>query len=259
MSCKLLLNLVECIRAKSEAENGNGRELLMRMLEVFVLKFKTIAKIQLPQILQKCKQQPQSPTQQTPTLTDAKQNVEVKVEAPKTPVEESKPPMTASLLADTATKDTDKAWTEKSLQNRFGVTPSQYSVYSVSDCRSLVKTLVCGVKTITWGIVSCKAVGAEAATVQNKQFLPKEALVYIRLVKFALQALDIYTINIGANGQAVIRPAVVQTVRTKEEKEVLEHFAGVIVANSFLANPTTSATFATILVDYLLARLEEMG
>lgn len=30
-----------------------GRELLMRMLEVFVLKFKTIAKIQLPQILQK--------------------------------------------------------------------------------------------------------------------------------------------------------------------------------------------------------------
>lgn len=54
MSCKLLLNLVECIRAKSELENGNGRELLMRMLEVFVLKFKTIAKIQLPQILQKC-------------------------------------------------------------------------------------------------------------------------------------------------------------------------------------------------------------
>ena len=30
-----------------------GRELLMRMLEVFVLKFKTIAKVQLPQILQK--------------------------------------------------------------------------------------------------------------------------------------------------------------------------------------------------------------
>ena len=35
MSCKLLLNLVECIRQKSEAaESGNGRELLMRMLEV---------------------------------------------------------------------------------------------------------------------------------------------------------------------------------------------------------------------------------
>ena len=32
-----------------------------------------------------------------------------------------------------------------------------------------------------------------------------------------------------------------------------------MVANSFLANTTTSATFATILVEYLLARLDEMG
>lgn len=44
-------------------------------------------------------------------------------------------------------------------QNRFGWTPTQYSTYTVADCRGLVKTLVCGVKTITWGIVSCKAVG----------------------------------------------------------------------------------------------------
>jgi len=28
--------------------------------------------------------------------------------------------------------------------------------YSVMDCRGLVKTLVSGVKTITWGISSCK-------------------------------------------------------------------------------------------------------
>lgn len=32
-----------------------------------------------------------------------------------------------------------------------------------------------------------------------------------------------------------------------------------IVANSFLASPHTSATFATILVGYLLERLEDMG
>lgn len=32
-----------------------------------------------------------------------------------------------------------------------------------------------------------------------------------------------------------------------------------IVANSFLANLTTSALFATILVEYLLERLPEMG
>lgn len=34
MSCKLLLNLVDCIRSKSEQESGNGRDVLMRMLEV---------------------------------------------------------------------------------------------------------------------------------------------------------------------------------------------------------------------------------
>ncbi len=37
------------------------------------------------------------------------------------------------------------------------------------------------------------------------------------------------------------------------------NYALQVVANSFLANPTTSATFATILVEFLLARLEEMG
>ncbi|MEJ1281789.1 transformation/transcription domain-associated protein [Cricetulus griseus] len=97
-------------------------------------------------------------------------------------------------------------------------------------------------------------------------------------------------VQIAGNGQTYIRVANCQTVRMKEEKEVLEHFAGVftmmnpltfkeifqttvpymverisknyalqIVANSFLANPTTSALFATILVEYLLDRLPEMG
>ncbi|MBN3303926.1 TRRAP protein, partial [Amia calva] len=195
MSCKLLLNLVDCIRSKSEQENGNGRDILMRMLETF----------------------------------------------------------------------------------------------QVSDCRSLVKTLVCGVKTITWGITSCKAPG-EAQFIPNKQLQPKETQIYIKLVKYAMQALDIYQVQIAGNGQTYIRVANCQTVRMKEEKEVLEHFAGVftmmnpltfkeifqttvpymverisknyalqIVANSFLANLSTSALFATILVEYLLERLPEMG
>ena len=80
MSCKLLLNLVECIRNKSEQDPVNvrvslvvsslcfsvvhsvctchrvllqGRELFMRMLEVFVLKFKTISEIHLPFLISK--------------------------------------------------------------------------------------------------------------------------------------------------------------------------------------------------------------
>lgn len=53
----------------------------------------------------------------------------------------------------------------------------------------------------------CSSSFAELTFVQNKQFLPKETLVYVRLVQFALQALDIYTINVGATGQASVRPA----------------------------------------------------
>ncbi|XP_051523334.1 transformation/transcription domain-associated protein isoform X2 [Myxocyprinus asiaticus] len=271
MSCKLLLNLVDCIRSKSEQENGNGRDILMRMLEVFVLKFHTIARYQLVSIFKKCKPQsemgvvdpgaltavPATPTVATPALPPP---------APPTSVTPAPPPATPF---DRPGEKEDK------------------QTFQVSDCRSLVKTLVCGVKTITWGITSCKAPG-EAQFIPNKQLQPKETQIYIKLVKYAMQALDIY--QIAGNGQTYVRVANCQTVRMKEEKEVLEHFAGVftmmnpltfkeifqttvpymverisknyalqIVANSFLANLTTSALFATILVEYLLERLPEMG
>lgn len=63
-------------------------------------------------------------------------------------------------------------------------------------------------------------------------FQPKETLLFIRLVKWALQALDVYTLPL-APGMAPVpagvqRPINVPNVRTKEEKEVLEHFAGVV-------------------------------
>lgn len=295
MSCKLLLNLVECIRGKSDRESGNGRDLLMRMLEVFVLKFKTIAKLQLPVLIQKCRQQ-------SGTGTSSISSQASSLQPPATP---TTPQMTVPVIGLISSgfgevklevKDDSKTSSfsvgglnENKDEKRFGFPASQASNYTVSDCRSLVKTLVCGVKTITWGIASCK-VGGDASLAQNKQFQPKETLVFIRLAKYALQALDIYTLSVPAQGQPQSRQSSMQTVRSKEEKEVLEHFAGVftmmnpmtfrevfsttieyvveriyknfalqLVANSFLANVTTSPVFATILVEYLLQRMDEMG
>ncbi|KAM4023906.1 transformation/transcription domain-associated protein [Anomaloglossus baeobatrachus] len=269
MSCKLLLNLVDCIRSKSEQENGNGRDILMRMLEVFVLKFHTIARYQLSAIFKKCK--PQSELCAADAILA---NVPAPAPANALPAAPSTPLTQVPLLVFDKQGEKDK---------------EDKQTFQVTDCRSLVKTLVCGVKTITWGITSCKAPG-EAQFVPNKQLQPKETQIYIKLVKYAMQALDIYQVQIAGNGQTYIRVANCQTVRMKEEKEVLEHFAGVftmmnpltfkeifqttvpymverisknyalqIVANSFLANPTTSALFATILVEYLLERLPEMG
>ncbi|XP_013399833.1 transformation/transcription domain-associated protein-like [Lingula anatina] len=246
----------------------------MRMLEVFVIKFKHIAKYQLPAILAKHK------TEQEGKVPEGKYSLEVAAVKEEVKMPPPQPPQTPSGDKDSKTLVSAVTSASQAAANN----------YTAADCRSLVKTLVCGVKTITWGTISCKAPTVDANFISNKLFNPKETLVFVRLVKYALQAVDIYTVTQTTSGQTYVRPAAVQTVRTKEEKEVLEHFAGVftmmnpltfkeifsatieymverihnnyalqIVANSFLANLTTSATFATILVEYLLARLEEMG
>ncbi|XP_038044323.1 transformation/transcription domain-associated protein-like isoform X2 [Patiria miniata] len=325
VSCKLLLNLVECIRQKSEQDGANAREILMHMLQVFVLKFKTISENQLPLIFQKCRQPqdtsqdkssssqshpissfgskpppltliipaapptPSTPAPSTPGLLPPPPTPSV----PPTPTVPSTPaiPSTpgpgmlplSSLFPD---KDKDDSKAKTYVPSSF----SQYSNYSVTDCRNLVKTVVCGVKTITWGVSACKISTDVQTFGQNKQFQPKETAVFVDLVKYAMKALDIYQIQVASNGQTTIRPPAMQGVRIKDEKEVLEHFAGVftmmhqltfreifqttidffvdriyhnyalqIIANSFLANPATSATFATILVEYLLQRMHEMG
>ena len=166
MSCKLLLNLVECIKDRSLKENAlqQGRELLMRMNEVFVQKFKTVAKLQLPVLVAKFKQQ-QTPgptgttTPSTPTIAEAMKTEEgVKTEVK---TEESTANAVLTALNTSITGEIKKA--------KFGFPASQAQNYTVADCRALVKTLVCGVKTITWGLTSTKtevttAMGAPATS-----------------------------------------------------------------------------------------------
>ena len=165
MSCKLLLNLVECIRLRSESEGGNGKELLVKMMEVFVLKFKTVSKLHLPVLISKHLPPPPPtpvstggigshlapltpgipslaplPSPATPgnpqtPMTPATPDIKTE------PVDIKPAPSPASTSAITQDKDSDS---EK--KTKFGFPQSQSANYSVSDCRSLVKTLVCGVK-----------------------------------------------------------------------------------------------------------------
>ncbi|CAG9853589.1 unnamed protein product [Phyllotreta striolata] len=277
MSCKLLLNLVECIRTRSEVENSNeGRELLMRMLEVFVLKFKTIAKIQLPILINKCEQRKQE-SQATQQTQIQQQTGQDKPDSKPNPAE-----LLETVLANVQGPQ------QKEEKSKFGF--PQNNNYNVADYRSLVKTLVYGVRTIiTWGCFACKN-GSGQTTLPAKHFAPHETLVLIRLVKWALQALDIYTLSVGPQPAGIPQRINQQNVRSKDEKEVLEHFSGVFsmlnsqtfheifsttieylvkrvnknptlqtVPNTLLANPTTSPIFATVLVEYLLERMEEMG
>lgn len=84
-----------------------------------------------------------------------------------------------------------------------------------------------------------KGASADAPATGCKQFNAKETEVYLRLMKWGLKAVDIYAINgpvTNVSGQTVFVPQRTintQGVRSKEEKEVLEHFAGA-VRNFFL-------------------------
>lgn len=316
MSCKLLLNLVECIRQRSDVENGPGRDLLIEMLEVFVLKFKSIVKLQLPTLMG-TKNKPEGNGQSTNGSSDSPSSPSTAWSSNGTTAPSSlSPPNAAEIKAEDTRASLmmlDNCREEKEKMMKFSARMPG-PVFSITECRSLVKTLVCGVKTITWGCAACKTPldAATNAAPTGKNLQPKETVIFIRLVLWAMRALDIYALNVPNPGEptnggvnpsvaaastgfpstgAVVRQAnVPQTIRSKEEKEVLEHFAGVfammnpqtfkevfattidyvveriyrnsalqVVANSFLANPSTSAVFATILVEYLLNHMEEMG
>jgi transformation/transcription domain-associated protein len=144
----------------------------MRMMEVFVLKFKTVSKLQLPVLMARHKS-PLPPAASgvsggtTPTQdADAVKTEDVK---PMTGVS-SASALTGAMSPLSELRDAD----EKKL--KFGFPASQSANYSVADCRALVKTLVCGVKTITWGCTSCKTDAATNAAGQPVQVMPGASL-----------------------------------------------------------------------------------
>lgn len=213
MSCKLLLNLVDCIRLRSDTESNTSRDLLITMLRVFTLKFHTISKLQLPLIMQKWKAIKSESAQQTTAAG----------------------PATAFGMSATAQQHQQDAANRDILGLELSSSEQNSKLSSigfpapnnlnVAEYRSLVKTLVCGVKTITWGCASCKSALAGDNLAAAKLFLPQEIMIFIDLVHWALESLDIYTINVPPSG--IAKPSG-QLPRSKEEKEVLEHFSGVV-------------------------------
>lgn len=62
-----------------------------------------------------------------------------------------------------------------------------------------------------------------------------------------------HQVQIAGNGQTYIRVANCQTVRMKEEKEVLEHFAGVFT----MMNPLTFKEIFQTTVPYMVERISK--
>jgi transformation/transcription domain-associated protein len=114
-----------------------------------VLKFKTVSKLQLPVLMARHKATSSTTASSTPTGATSTQETDVvKSEDVKPSVVSASNPL--SPFSDFRDADEKKM--------KFGFPPSQSANYSIADCRSLVKTLVCGVKTITWGCTRCDVI-----------------------------------------------------------------------------------------------------
>ena len=249
MSIRLLLNLVDCIRIQRNEAGAsitpeNRRELLMTMLKVFTLKFHTIAKVQMPIIVQKWKNFQSAETPQKDFLT-------------------------VDILPETISKLTS-----------IGFTPP--ANINIAEYRLLIKSLISGVKTITFGInyIDCGHLPQPVAVMLPSQ----EVQNFINFFNWSIESFFLYRINSG-NGKVQANLAV-----QREEKELLELFSGLflnmtsqnfqeiftatigfliermienqnlqVIINTFLSYRSTSPLFATVLIEYLLDRMIEIG
>lgn len=87
---------MDCIRQRSEGDSTTARDLLITMLRVFTLKFHTIAKMQLPLIIQKWKSLKTEPVQLAITAGTQQQGGSVA-----TPQSTNVPPSTPTTATNT--------------------------------------------------------------------------------------------------------------------------------------------------------------
>ncbi|XP_065321247.1 transformation/transcription domain-associated protein-like [Gordionus sp. m RMFG-2023] len=285
VSCKLLLNLVECVKIRAETENDEkGRSILVKILRVFVLKFKALAKYKIVEITESIKR-----------LMSEKMNLDLKMHEDKT-IDDLE-----NLISENKTYSPSHNFT---------------TVFNnTNDIKVLIKTLITGVKTVTWGILTCK-VGISSYIHQSKLLLPEEIKLYVGFVKRCLSILVLFT-SFNTNSPDPTLKSFFQLMvnsstclpftsnnanniysssnngynhNLKEEKENLDTFVGIflmmnpmsfyeifvglapnlidvvlkdsnimIVFNCFLASSTTSPPFTNIILEYLLKNFDDLG
>lgn len=170
------------------------------------------------------------------------------------------------------------------VKHKYG--PSSVIILNETDCRSAIKFLILACRSITGFIIDTKLPPGEATIrLQTKQLTPRETMIYVKFLKNVLLCLDVYMISRTASPNG--KPGV---DNQKEEKEVIENLGVIfsylhpltlkeifaqtidfiiertfknvniyILSSYFLATPATSCTFATILIEYLLQKMELMG
>lgn len=166
---------------------------------------------------------------------------------------------------------------------------------SEMDCRTTIKFLISTSRSITSVLIESKKSPSDASlNFQPKQLTSKETLIFIKLLKNCLLSLDVYMVSRAASastgGKASAGNQAAQLAAQKEEKELIEILGSlyaqlttqtikeiftqtidfiiertyknsnlIALSNYFLATPATSCTFATILIENLLKKMDAMG
>lgn len=257
MSIRLLLNLVECIRTQRQLDlalndTNIRKSLLQNMMKVFILKFHTIGKMQMPIITEKWK----ASTAQAATAEG-----------------NTKEFSSVEIIPEAISKLTS-----------IGFTPP--SNLNLTEYKLLIKSLIGGIKTIMLGI-SFLDNGAQPNQQITPVLQPQEIQYFINFFNWSIDAFYIYRINSCGNGQQKLALSV---AAQREEKDLLELFSGLflnltsqnfqeiftscietlidkmkvnqnlqIIINTFLSYRATSPIFASVMVEFLLKRMKVIG
>jgi transformation/transcription domain-associated protein len=142
----------------------------------------------------------------------------------------------------------------------------------IADCKQLIKTLIVAVRTVVWSVSNVKGGGVT----HMRGMKEHECLITAKLLKHGLKCFSIYTNDEPAGA--------------KEEKEILELFAGVFtvldertfrdvftlnlqilfehllnkdsaihIPQHFLSNQQVTKIFTDILLNFLVARIKDLS
>ncbi len=179
MCCRVLLNLIDCIKQKDQ-DNLHARDLILKLLQVVVLKFKTIAKYQVTYLLEN-----NAPSDKKPTIADDPQQKP----APSATNEQKLDVFLSSF------EDKDR------VKLKYG--PSSVIILNEADCRSAIKFLILACRSITGFMIDTKLPAAEVTTaMQPKQLTSRETIIFIKFLKNALLCLDVYMLGRSASSSA---------------------------------------------------------
>lgn len=293
MSCKALNNLVAFAVAPLSDENIDQREvalirdLLMRMIEVFVLKFKNIAVVHLPNIKKRIHFQQQAQLNQQASANDSNNPA-----TGSTSQESQQSQQPQFRDGHPSQVDASNARDNRPKLDLSSVSSMQG--YNIIECKSAIRSLIIGIKTAIEAIPSHRLSSTPDQLLTPpgaKLFYPKETIVLVRLLKYGIEALDVFTLNqsmIQMHPMAQINRF--QTNRGKEEKELLESFASIFtnlhplifqeiftkmidfvvdstrknvsllsIVNFIISASAVSPISSTIVSEYLIERMEDIG